>query len=84
MISPFGHLICILITCIQIPPSIFDSGEIACDPIFNFLQTSADLVPQFNGSTCILFDEDAFHGNELSEEKRQEVEKFCDPREVRQ
>jgi len=57
-------------------------SEIACDPIFEFLEKSADLVPQFNGSTCIIFDEDKFNGDELSPENEDRVKSFCSKREI--
>ncbi len=58
------------------------SGEIACDPLFEFLEKSADLMPQFNSSTCIIFDEDKFNGDQMPQESLDKVKSFCDPREV--
>lgn len=57
-------------------------SEIACNPIFDFLEEKADLVPQFNSSTCIIFDEDKFNGNEVSQENKKKVKEFCAPRAI--
>ena len=42
-------------------------SDIACDHILNYLEAAA-FVPQFNSSSCIVFDEDKF---ETGQEKLQ-------------
>ena len=58
-------------------------GDISCNYILDFLEESADLMPQFNSSTCIIFDEDKFKSNDMSKANIDQVKQFCDPREVR-
>lgn len=58
-------------------------SDIACDPIWKFFEENADLVPQWNSSVCLIFDEDKFNGNEVSEANDNAITKFCDPRKVR-
>jgi len=57
-------------------------SEIACDPIFEFLEQTADLLPQFNSSTCLIFDEDKFEGDEMPQETLDKVDSFCAPRDI--
>jgi hypothetical protein len=56
-------------------------SDISCEHIWNYLEASA-LVPQFNTSTCIVFDEDMFDNGYVSEENQARVKAFCSPREV--
>mmetsp|Transcript_5995 Transcript_5995/g.7636 ORF Transcript_5995/g.7636 Transcript_5995/m.7636 type:complete len:605 (+) Transcript_5995:30-1844(+) len=55
-------------------------SDIACDPIFDYLETSADLIPQWNTSNCLVFDEDMFNDDEMSQENKDRVASFCSPR----
>ena len=80
--SMFTLLIFYNLGCISMidnsPPFCFtSSGKIACDPLFEFLEKSADLVPQFNSTTCLIFDEDKFNGAEIPQKTLDEVEFFC-------
>lgn len=55
-------------------------SDISCEHIWNYLEASA-LVPQFNTSTCIVFDENMFENGATSEENEARVKAFCSPRE---
>ena len=57
-------------------------SDIACNHVFDYLEASA-FVPQFNSSICVVFDEDALEHGSVSDENKDRVEKFCDPRLVR-
>jgi len=56
-------------------------SDISCDHVWNYLEASA-LVPQFNTSTCIVFDEDMFENDYISEANKARVNEFCSPRKV--
>jgi hypothetical protein len=57
-------------------------SDIACDHILNYLEAAA-FVPQFNSSSCIVFDEDKFKTGHVSQENEKLAKEFCAPREVR-
>ena len=57
-------------------------SDIACDHIWDYIGASA-YVPQFNSSTCVVFDEDMFETGHISAENEDMVKKFCAPRKVR-
>jgi len=56
-------------------------SDIACDHIWDYLEGSA-FVPQFNSSTCLVFDEDKFESGNISDENEAKAKDFCSPREV--
>ena len=56
-------------------------SDIACDHIWDYLEESA-FVPQFNSSTCLVFDEDKFESGNISDENEAKAKDFCSPREV--
>lgn len=56
-------------------------SDMACDHIWDWLEKSA-FVPQFNSSTCIVFDEEKFTSGEISTENEKKSKDFCAPREV--
>lgn len=55
-------------------------SDIACDHILNYLEAAA-FVPQFNSSSCIVFDEDKFETGHVSQENEKLAKEFCAPRE---
>ena len=56
-------------------------SDIACDKVWTYLEASA-FVPQFNSSTCVIFDEDTFETGHVAPDMEKKVKEFCDPREV--
>eukprot|EP00554_Chaetoceros_debilis_P012580 CAMPEP_0194115626 /NCGR_PEP_ID=MMETSP0150-20130528/24183_1 /TAXON_ID=122233 /ORGANISM="Chaetoceros debilis, Strain MM31A-1" /LENGTH=591 /DNA_ID=CAMNT_0038806157 /DNA_START=97 /DNA_END=1868 /DNA_ORIENTATION=- len=51
-------------------------SDISCDHIWEYLESKA-FVPQFNGTTCLIFDEDSFEGQTVSSENAERVKSFC-------
>jgi len=56
-------------------------SDIACDHVFDYLESSG-YVPQFNSSTCLVFDEDMFESGQISYDNEAKVKEFCSPRDV--
>ena len=54
----------------------YPTGDISCDHIWEYLESKA-FVPQFNETTCLIFDEDSFEGHEISSENAERVRDFC-------
>lgn len=55
-------------------------SDISCEHIWNYLEASA-LVPQFNTTSCIVFDEEMYETGHVSAENEVRVKEFCSPRE---
>ncbi len=51
-------------------------GNIACDHIWDYLETKA-FVPQFNSTTCLVFDEEMFEHGSIATDAEEKSKEFC-------
>jgi len=51
-----------------------------CDNLYNHLRKAGYQPPLEAGANCLVFDEDVFHGHEITEELEERVDRFCGER----